>query len=90
MIVSAIAFTASLFNSLVAKLFAKKTSPSTVCPDGWEEYEDSCYRAMEGKMNWEEAEAVCNLEEVSLSLSNDELQPNPLTAGTLGLHQRPG
>ena len=43
--------------------------PPPACPEGWEEYEDSCYRAMEGKMNWEEAEIACVMEEVSLSLS---------------------
>ena len=52
------------------------TPEPAVCSEGWEEYEDSCYRAMEGEMNWEAAEALCNSEEVSLSLSNDALQPS--------------
>ena len=41
--------------------------PPPTCPGGWEEYEDSCYRAMEGKLTWEEAEIACVMEEVSLS-----------------------
>ena len=40
-------------------------SPTPSCPAGWDEYEESCYRAMEGIMTWDEAEAVCVAEEVS-------------------------
>ena len=82
----------SVIYAICEKSGSAPTPPPPTCPGGWEEYEDSCYRAMEGKMTWEEAEIACVMEEVSLSLSVIFLLPptNPLTAGTLGLHQRSG
>ena len=48
--------------------------PPPACPGGWEEYEDSCYRAMEDRMNWEEAEIACVMEGAHLVSIRDQAE----------------